>query len=424
MSTRTRAKPQERSEGFPSVPAGKTVTVVLTGFSHHWEDVGEGKKEDTGRIRIMANTHDYDGQMYDPVDPGRFVAFPIFIVGLGEYAGARVSMATNLKKLEVDTLGQTWLYRFQDDATWKNKFTRVLEAAGFAFVDGETTAWMQAVDAFLETVEDKPYLWLPVPSKAVMAEKGLDEMEPLPGVTRELILMGIESILADRLPIMMLTTRKAARKDGSAAVRVQHDSVSRLPFELEANTRAGIYQNEAAMESINRAIAARRGGLALPLSAATLGMPGFETVDDHAGAQIPFTPGDTESPAARAGKIVLRDHINRVAVALGDPFRNQAWDVISDFLRPYGMANQKGTGFIDIPFGQITVAFLAVMEKAGVLDKGLCLSMDEVTLLRDAGLDTSFFARYIHPDAAPAATEPEWAGMPDTFEMAGMPDTF
>lgn len=414
MNRRSRAKPQEKSEGFPSVPAGRTVTVVFTGFSHHWEDQGEGEKQDTGRIRIMANTHDYDGQMYDPADPGRFVAFPSFIVGLGEHAGARVSMATNLKKLEVDGLGQSWLYRFQDDATWKNKFTRVLEAADFAFVDGETTAWMKAVDAFLETVEDKPYLWLPVPSKEAMVEAGLGEMEPLPGITRELILMGLESILENRLPILTLTTRKATRKDGSAAVRVQHDSVSRLPVELEANTRAAIYQNEAAKEAINRAIAARKGGLALPLAAATLGMPGFESVDDHAGAQIPFTQGDTESPAAQAGKAVLRDHINRVAAALGDPFRKQAWDVISGFLRPYGLASQEGTGFIDIPFGQITVAYLAVMEKAGELDEALRMTVDEEVTLRDAGLDTSFFARYIHPDAAPAAPEPEGA-VPDTL---------
>lgn len=398
------------------MPADKTITVVFVGFSHHWADVGEGEKQDTGRIRIMANTHDYDGQLYDPADPGRFVAFPNFIVGLGEYAGARVSMAANLKKLEIGGLGQVWLYRFQDDATWKNKLTRVLEAADFAFVDGETTPWMQAVDAFLETVEDKPYLWLPVPSAEAMAEAGLGELEPLPGITRELILMGIESMLVDRLPIVMLTTRKATRKDGSAAVRVQHDSVSRLPPELEANTRAGIYQNEAAMEAINRAIAARKSGRVLPLSNATLGMPGFETVDDHAGAQIPFTQGDTESPAAQAGKAVLRDHINRVAAALGDRFRNQAWDVISSYLRPYGLANKDGTGFIDIPFGQITVAYLAVVGHAGELDETLLMTMDEVTTIRDAGLDTSFFARYIHPDAVPdTPAEPEGAGVPDTL---------
>lgn len=234
--------------------------------------------------------------------------------------------------------------------------------------------------------------------------------------------MGIECILAARLPIMTLTTRKAVRKDGSATVRVQHDSVTRLPPELEANVRASIYQNEAAMDAVDRAISARSDGLALPLSAATLGMPGFETVDDHAGAQVPFTPGDTESPAQRAGKAVLRDHINRVAAALGDSFRNQAWDVISGFLRPYGLANQEGTGFIDIPFGQITVAYLAVMEKAGgELDEALRMTMDEVTPLCDAGLDTSFFARYIHPDAVPAVPdtpavpEPEGVGVPDTL---------
>ena len=420
MATRSRARPQEKADGFPTVPAGVTVTVVFVGFSHHWEDLnGDGDKEDTGRIRIMANTHDYDGQLYDPSDPGRFVAFPNFIVGLGEYAGTRVSMATNLKKLEVDDLGQSWLYRFQDDATWKNKFTRVLEAADFAFVDGETTAWMQAVDAFLETVEDKPYLWLPVPSTDAMAEADLGEMEPLPGLTRELILMGVESILVDRLPILTLKTRKATRKDGSAAVRVQHDSVSRLPVELEANTRAGIYQNEAAMEAINRAIAARKSGPAVPLGNATLGMPGFETVDDHAGAQIPFTQGDTESSAQQAAKAVLRDHINRVAITLGDPFRKQAWKVISDFLRPYGLAGQEGTGFIDIPFGQITVAYLAVMKEAGELAPAQLMTMDEVTLIRDAGLETSFFEKYVHLDAAPAApdtpAEPESAGAPDTL---------
>lgn len=419
MSKRSRARPQQKADGFPTVPAGKTVTVVFVGFSHHWEDRGNDEKEDTGRVRIMANTHDYDGQLYDPSDPGRFVAFPTFIVGLGEYAGSRIGMATNLKKLEVDSLGQAWLYRFQDDATWKNKLTRALEAADFAFVDGETTAWMQAVDAFLETVEDKPYLWLPVPSKEAMAEAGLGEMEPLPGLTRELILMGVESILVDRLPIVTLKTRGATRKDGSAAVRVQHDSLSRLPPELEANTRAGIYQNEAAMEAINRAITARQSGLALPLSAATLGMPGFEAVDDHAGAQVPFMPGDTESPAAQAGKAVLRDHINRVAQELGEWFRNQAWDVISGYLRPYGLANEEGTGFIDIPFGQIAVAYLAVMRHAGELDETLRMTMDEVTTIRDAGLDTSFFAQYIHLDAVPAApdtpAEPEKAVVPDTL---------
>lgn len=405
MSRRSRARPQEKSAGFPSVPAGKTVTAVFVGFSHHWVDQGSGEKEDTGRIRIMANTQDYDGHPYDLSDPGRFVAFPNFIAGLGEYAGARISMAVNLKKLEMDDMGQQWKYRFQDDETWKNKLTRVLEAAGFDFIHGETTGWMQAVDAFLETVEDKPYLWLPTPSSEALARLEIEGVEPLPGITREMILMGIEFILVSRLPIITLSTRAAQRKDGSATVRVRHDSVSALPMELEANTRAGIYANAAAMEAIDRAIAARKGGLALPLDAATLGMPGYETVNDHAGAQIPFSPGDMESPAQRAGKAVLRDHINRVAGALGDMFRNGAWDVISSFLRPYGLANKEGTGFIDVPFGQITVAYLAVMEKAGELDEGLRLTADEVTLIREAGLDTSFFAAYTQPGAVPVAPD-------------------
>lgn len=386
-----RVIPQEESEGWQTVAADESYVGVLVGPSEHWVDLtGDGKKQPTGRVNIQTYKQDNRGQPFEPTDSGRFSTYMNFIVLEGQYKGYKIGLGVSMKKLIVDPLGQRWTYRFQADTTWMNKLTRVLTAAGFTMEAGEITPWMAQVTEYVDGLADEfPWLFMPTPTPEQMAAAGL-EGDPLPGYTRELLFMGIRHLLVERLPICVFKTRMAQ----SGKVRIQHDSVDRVPKGAESLYRA-MLEEEEVKKAVAQATYTMRHRIIARIPNATWGMPEYETVDDLA-APLPFLPEDDETDQERTAKLVLKAHVNRLATALGETFKADAWSIIE---KAFQLSGVKGRGFEDLPFPTVEATYHEIVEAAlkwqtGGLPDELKLTVEQFDLLVEAGLDVMSLSVY------------------------------
>jgi hypothetical protein len=391
-----RINPPSEGEGFPTVTGNQSYVGAVVGPSEHWADLtGDGKKQPTGRIRIMNyEMNRSTNQPFKFDNPERFAAWFNLIVLEGEYAGTVVGYQVNLKKLQMDLYGQRWSYTFQASTQWLNKLTRLLQKCGCEFEDGIVTPWMNEVQQHVDGLEDRDWLWMPVPTAEQMAEINLADATPYPGMTRELILMGIRAMLVKHLPILQFETRVSE----SGKVRIVHDSLAAIPPGAESTYRA-MLETDAVKKALEAATRTLHSGITAPIANATWGMPGYEVVNDHDREPIQFDTDEQQTV-----KAILKAQVNQVAAALGGEFKAQAWGIIED---AFGKCGVQGRGFQDLPWHAVEATYYEIMQAARAhlatgLPAELLMTLDQFNVCVEEGLDPVSLAGYAESAPVPA----------------------
>ena len=387
-----RTKRQRTSEGGGGfdLPGGQSFTVVPVGFMHRWKDLdGDGKKQDTGRLWVGAYEKKYKSEeKFERWDPYRFNVTALLLVVMGPEAGKTGNLALALQDLHIDDFGQSWTVDYRADRDSRSAFARFLDACGLALDPDEVAGWQQLVADYVERMTEKhPFLLGPVPTKEevdrynerVIAEHGPEDAadlmigeEVLPAWSRELILMGFETVLLDNLPVLVVKT-----KDGGKAVDFK--SVQAQTAELVPTIRAGF--SEEVWEVIKARRSLRDDLFCVPIEDATPGMPGRERVDElteYNLTQIPFMPDEV------AGAENTPDQVIAVAAM---------WGIIK---RAYGEGSKKkeiaerlfkagivpGEDTLEkLPYGQAEGVYLDLSERFPNL---MTATEDEMTVMIDA----------------------------------------
>jgi hypothetical protein len=342
----------------------------MVGFSPHWRNLGGESKESTGRINILAYDKKYGSQeAFERDDPRRFGVFLNFVVAMGDHAGKSISVHCTLQDLVIDNLGQFWSWESYADRDSQSAITRALGSAGFEFGDGVHAKWMDEVNEYGEVMATRfPYLLLPTPTAAEMAEAKIDG-DPLPGITRELVLMGIDKIIVSGKPVFCQIETNASGE------RIVWNSIQRLAPELLPAVTATYMGNERAVKAVERAMLARQQDKALPIEGATTGMPYYEKRDDEQQA-IPFMPDEVAQPEpeteeANAAKVAMWSHVKRLYNSADQEKRGSMATILFD-----GGINLKAKQtLLDVPYSQAGYIYHQIVEDAG--EDGLPITEEE-----------------------------------------------
>lgn len=330
-----RTKKQRASEGGGGfdLPGGESFTVVPVGFMHRWKDLdGDGKKQDTGRLWLGAYEKKYKSEeAFERWDPYRFHVTALLLVVMGPEAGKTGNLGLALQDLHVDDYGQSWTVDYRADRDTRSAFARFLDACGLALDPGQLAGWQGIVAEHIEQVTEKhPYLLGPVPTKEevdrynkrIVASHGLEDaadlmigQETFPAWSRELILMGLEKVLLDELPVLVAKTKAGGKV-------FDYESVQAQTAELVPTIRAGFSEDVVGVIKARRAL--RDNLFCVPLEDAMPGMPWREKVDEpteYGLTHIPFMPDEVAGVEKTPDQIVaiaaMWDVIRR-AYAEGD----------------------------------------------------------------------------------------------------------
>jgi hypothetical protein len=389
MRRRSRSRAPKQTEGaFKSLPPDQSFTAVFVGFDNHWLDLdGDGKKQPSGRVRIKWWPESQQKEEFQFGDGAAFTTFAQFVVIMGEHAGERMGRPVDLKPLAVDPLGQSWYWDLGEssDSQFVKTLTRIMRAAGFEIEPDKESPWMAEANEYIEIVTAQhPFLELPQPTQEEIEEyEVVDDdgnfLEPLPGMTREHVLMGICKILAERLPIVKFQTYTKT----TGRVGIKHDSIMAEGAAEQRIFRAEMAKNDEVLESVNRQTWAVRNGVVTPLSDSTPGMWLYKIRDDLAGMPIPFeslSEAEMGPPEQVIAKEAMWDYTKRLYAKADTDARQE---LATELFDKYGLDLSKKGKLTDLPWPRASAAFVTVIGVIGNPD--VKIRVDELTVIQDAG---------------------------------------
>lgn len=386
-----RTKRQRTSEGGGGfdLPGGQSFTVVPVGFMHRWKDLdGDGKKQDTGRLWVGAYEKKYKSEeKFERWDPYRFSVTALLLVVMGPEAGKTGNLGLALQDLHIDDFGQSWTVDYRADKDSRSAFARFLDACGLALDADEVAGWQELVAIYIEQMTDKhPFLLGPVPTEEevdrynerVIAEHGPEDAadlmigeETFPAWSRELVLMGLETVLLDKLPVLVAKTKAGGKV-------FDYESVQPQTAELVPTIRAKF--SEEVWEVIKARRSLRDDLFCAPIEDATPGMPWREKVDEPTEynlTQIPFMPdeiADADTDAQVVAKAAMWGVIKR---AYGEGSKKKG---IAEVLSKAGVTPGQDT-LEKLPYGQAEGVYLDLSERFPNL---MTATEDEMTVMIDA----------------------------------------